>query len=344
MYRKREKLLKNQKDQLNGLSQKHLDFYYQDILKQTLQTAKPDNVFVNIELAKKELYSLPKGSLFNAGFDNQKAPILFESISEVQLNPASIPLVFTLCSKEADKPVLNVISKKSSLCLNSINTPNKLLKNEAGEVQSWSTFGNKEEKVPFIKMGFSIASPMFFLREGDRILTVVLTFDKDVTVDVFQNAIFSLSTAKSWLNIPFHDALLSQFDDDTNIISKTGYLIQADPTNAKVFTILINLDKSQPSIAPLLLNDVGIESDWPMFKIEFSEFDNIQLPPALISLAIKVEVNGIETLQLSNQNGALSSLTPFQPFGPIVSLGNSFVIGSDEVYSKRMAKIQTRSC
>ena len=56
------KLMGQYKTQLNGLSQKHLEFYYKDILIQKAQNAIADTVYICATLAKKRAYIYITGS------------------------------------------------------------------------------------------------------------------------------------------------------------------------------------------------------------------------------------------------------------------------------------------
>ena len=90
-----------QQEQLNGISHKHLEFYFEDILKQKKQNAKSDKAFISVELAKKDnTYQLPEGTLFKAGVDVNKKAILFKAVNSTNLNPASITGGVTLMQKK----------------------------------------------------------------------------------------------------------------------------------------------------------------------------------------------------------------------------------------------------
>ncbi|HWY39137.1 MAG TPA: hypothetical protein VNY73_11295, partial [Bacteroidia bacterium] len=61
-------LLTVHQEQLNGIAEKHLDFYYKDILQQQNLPATPDSVFLCAGLSKKDAtFLLPAGTLFDGG-------------------------------------------------------------------------------------------------------------------------------------------------------------------------------------------------------------------------------------------------------------------------------------
>ena len=85
------------KKQINTLSKKHLNFYYKDILKQTKEFAKPDNVYACADLSFDDgTFTLPSNTLFNAGEDANAETILFKSIAKTSFNPVEINNVYTL--------------------------------------------------------------------------------------------------------------------------------------------------------------------------------------------------------------------------------------------------------
>ncbi len=90
-------LMKTQQKQINLLSRQHLDFYYQDVLKQTLLGAKADQAFVCLELADNiDSLSLPAGTGFSAGVYPDKSTIVFVNDTQSDLNRAKIGEVNTL--------------------------------------------------------------------------------------------------------------------------------------------------------------------------------------------------------------------------------------------------------
>lgn len=90
-------LMKTQQKQINLLSGQHLDFYYQDVLQQTLLGAKADQAFVCLELADNiDSLSLPAGTGFSAGVYPDKSTIVFVNDTQSDINRAKIGEVNTL--------------------------------------------------------------------------------------------------------------------------------------------------------------------------------------------------------------------------------------------------------
>lgn len=304
-------ILKVQQDQLNGISQKHLDFYYTDILKQTKLAASPDSTFLCAALAKNNAtYTLPDKTLFNAGIDEEGNPILFTSLKDVNLNPAIIVSAQTLSyQKQPKTPSYN---------LQVVPNPTSIQKDEEGNIISWETFGKANPKVTPLPMGMSFASPLLLLREGHRTITLTLQFDSVIDSELLEDASYYLSTQKDW------------FELNTSDLTLTFTPLQ-DPT---VITIIIDLKISQPAIEPFLVNPDGVSADWPMFKITFKTILRPSASPKLVSIGISVEVFDVASFQLYNDFGELDAKNPFPPFGPIPVLNSNFIIGNNEILSK----------
>lgn len=312
------KLLQIYENQINTLSSKHLSFYYEDILKQKPMSAKADQVYICTDLLEADTtFDLPKNTLFIAGAYEDTTPILFGADQKTSLNPASVPVAYTLYRID------DILQKDFyKLYLTKHVEIDTLKKNEDGIIESWKTFGTSlpsiEKKV---SLGFCFASPILFLREATRNITIVFNLKNEVEVDsVFTEAICYLSTQDEWFKIPP--------DPATNrpIIIVEG----------KKVTVIIKLEDSDPPIEAFIEERDGIHSVWPMFRISFPKLANDQPPPEIISLDIAVDVKGVKTFQLYNDFGVLETKKPFQPFGPSPSKNQSFIIGSNEIFTKKV--------
>lgn len=305
-------LLKVHQDQLNGIAKKHLKFYYEDILKQSEKPAVADTVFLCSELAKNiNTFNLPAGTLFNAGVDAQKNPILFSTLQNVTLNAASITGGYTLSK-------VPVSDNASSLIVQPIPTPGALQTDQDGKVQSWPTFGRATTSVStVVKPGFAFASPMLFLREGQRQISLIMDFASAIDPQLLQNVNYYLSTQSAWLPVT------GKIQPETN----------ATITQTQV-KIIIKLDATQPPIESFTKNPDGLNSSWPMLKIEFNSLFDQATPPILNSLTVTVNVSRVKTFQLYNDFGALSTKKAYPPFGPAPLVNSNFIIGSSEIFSK----------
>ncbi|MCW3071448.1 MAG: hypothetical protein JWO44_1338 [Bacteroidetes bacterium] len=299
-------LLNVQQVQLNGITEKHLAFYYKDVLQQKALPAVPDTAVLFAEPAsKKDSFILPAGTLFSAGTDAQKKQVVFAAQGDVPLNPAVITGAYTLSA-------LPFESSNPSLYLNQVPNAGMLEKNEKGSVSTWKTFGSL---VPdnMVTLGFSIASPLLFLREGNRYIKFQLNFKDTVSQELLNGTNYFLSTQLAWHEV--HPMFLS-----------------APSANSVLFEIYVGADV--PAIELFKNDPDNVSAQWPMLKITFSEFPNLASPPVLTNISIAVRAYDLKIFQLYNDYGALSSKNPFPPFGPAPEVKSNFIIGSNEIFSK----------
>ncbi|AXG74377.1 hypothetical protein DVK85_09090 [Flavobacterium arcticum] len=303
-------LLKIHQKQLNGLSQKHLQFYYDDILKQKKQGAQPDSAFIYTTLSKKSAYTLPEGTLFNAGLDSQKQPILFVNTKSVSLTPTLISDAFTLSiAKNAIGFYMPYVQD--------IPEPSTIKKDEIGQTEAWQTFGGADTTIATkTNFGIAFASPMLLLKEGNRTITFSFNFATTTDLRQLKNARYYLSTQKKWLNVTAFTVFPNfQFFGESQ-------------------EVVITLEAIQPAIECFDTNPDGITAKWPLIKIIFDAVSSPTTPPILNSLDISVAVAGIKTFQLYNDYGTLSTKNPYPLFGPSPVYNNNFIIGNNEILSK----------
>ncbi|WP_298548747.1 baseplate J/gp47 family protein [uncultured Aquimarina sp.] len=85
------KLLHLIKEQINGLTQKHLDFYYRERLGLSPKKAVPDMVNVLIELVEEETQlALNKGTIFLAGEDDEGNELHYTTTENTIINQAKV--------------------------------------------------------------------------------------------------------------------------------------------------------------------------------------------------------------------------------------------------------------
>lgn len=332
------KLLKVQQDQLNEISGNHLQFYFKDILKQSKKPEQADQVFVNAKLSSQNSsFNLPIGSLFNAGLDVNKQPILFETLRNSTLNPAELIGGFTLNQ-------LPSTSEMVSLYKEAVPTPGVLKKDEDGNVVSWDTFGSGTKVKSNIQtMGFSFASPMLLMKEGTRKVTITMTFNSNSIVkeNFFKNGSYYLSTKTGWLTIKNDNGTLpSKITSDARNLYFSNPIIS--PSQTLTFTII--LGDAIPAIEKSTKNPDGFDANWSMFKMTFDKFPNSPedskiMSPELSTVSITTQVTGVKTFELYNDVSKLSTKAPFPLFGPTPLVNSSFFIGSAEMFSKKLTKL-----
>jgi len=341
-------------DELNLFTQRHLDFYYQSVLRLSPKKALPNSAHLVMELAKGVAdFSLPKGTLLRAGKDSLGKEVFYALDKETVFNQANVSRLMSVyrgISADNIKGVQNAGRLFAAPVANSADGLGKEINTPA---KAWHPFVQKtfEDGVltainmPKAAIGFAIASPYLLLAEGDREIQVLLQLAPVSTVlpavllfDAY------LTTAKGWLPVPATASVES--------ISK-GL--------SDAVRVTIALDGNAPAITGYEAKVHGgtFGQAWPLLKLYLRNEDNAVYPyNALKDLRLKtvgVSVfvgvdsatgnttkTGVKNLQLSNEFGALDPAKPFQPFGFSPKKGSAFIMGSEELFKKPGAAFQLK--
>nr|VFK36498.1 MAG: Baseplate J-like protein [Candidatus Kentron sp. SD]VFK77818.1 MAG: Baseplate J-like protein [Candidatus Kentron sp. SD] len=85
------RLLRHAQAQMNTLTRRHLDFYFQEALRMTKKAAVPDRVRVLIEPASDvEAFELPAGALLDAGEDSLGKALAYRTDRNIVVNRAKV--------------------------------------------------------------------------------------------------------------------------------------------------------------------------------------------------------------------------------------------------------------
>lgn len=325
-------LLQHARQQVNNITQQHLDFYYQQVLGMQHLSGRPDEVHVVFELAKNITEQfLVQGTLLDGGKDNSGNKLAYELDNDIAVNTASITDLRSTYVTASTPDVIHYATVANS----NDGLGGKL----PPEGPSWAAFGRGEDKrrqlpvLPVQKTGFAAASELLFLKEGDRTVTaeIELTVDGSFNINTANNlttGAFEVfySGEKGWIG---PNAATVKF-------SASGQRIKMTVTDA-------GLTKTVPGVtgynAALLGKDFN--TTLPLMQVLFSKTGTSQLRKMLQkaivhNIKLKADVKGVTSLQLQNDLGVLDPKKAFMPFGPIPVVGASFYIGYDEVLQKNI--------
>lgn len=318
------KLFRFAQDYLNTYTQRHLDFYYKEVLQLTNKSPEPDSAHLTFELQKpvdQEL--LKKDSLFKGGKDITGKEIQYALTDDLVINKAVVSKIQAWeKTKRENKDVVlasPVANSDDGLGAKITSTDN-----------SWFTFGDVK-KASTAKAGFAIASNLLFLNEGTRLITITINFANDISVlnsSGFDLSCFSASLTgkKDWHKI---EKLTADFPSKTQM--------QFD----------INLSPDDPAIIPYAekIHKEKFEIGLPILKIYLEQEVPNSIPYLLLcdkqvsSVHIQVAVSDIKDLMLSNDGGSIDASKPFKPFGDFPGSGAAFYIGSKEIFQKQLTEL-----
>jgi len=326
------KLLDFSKKAFNNLTKRHLDFYYNEILQIEKNDAKSDKAYVIFELAKKAIQEkIPSGTLLDGDKDANGKKRIYKTGDELIANQAKVVEI---------KSFLNDVKKRELKMAPQANTADGLGDKlpEAGNY--WWPFGyNSDETIlekksiykelPKAKLGFSVASSLFDLKEGERTITLRIDFNKNSTqrlqnlskTDIENNIKVLCSGEKEWLS----GIVLK-------CIKKEEQTLELSFTLPKAFPAIVKYDKE------VLLET--FQTDFPVvrFMIEGEKYYDIYeaLSEKLVkNIEVSVDVKGVKSVQIENDNGALNSEKPYYPFTAQPIKGSNFYIKFPEMFSKK---------
>ncbi|SFU10246.1 Baseplate J-like protein [Algoriphagus locisalis] len=167
------KLFSFAQEDINTLTQRHLDFYYRDVLRLKEKAAVEDQVYLILKLAKHiQAHLLPSDTAFKAGKDDLGKEILFYTENQNVLNKAEVTSIFALYKDQYGR------FYKSPIANSSDGIGGELLTEE----KQWRSFGRPIELFPdqdreLATIGFAVASPILLMGEGSRKVSLKLTFE-----------------------------------------------------------------------------------------------------------------------------------------------------------------------
>lgn len=314
---------------INALTQKHLDFYFKQALGFQTLPATPDKVHVLFELAPhaQQLF-LPAGTALNAGKDAVGKALIYTSERDIVLNRAQLSAIKTTLLSP-DGRVFAAAKANSSDGLGAALNP---------DLPQWPLFGDPEW-MQAAEVGFALASPLFLLEEGKRTITIILDCVNRPDTEIPEQATWTHFKAfgtgtEAW--IPLSTSVKFQDHDE-------------DPTRFKVIWTI----EQEPGDPPLVnYNGQVLEGDlqthFPAIKFVvdgnlpvYSIFQNMSFNSVDVEVSVEAQaqVQGLQNLVLKNDYGALSNATAFYPFGPVPAKGSNFYIGSLEAFSKPLESL-----
>jgi len=350
-------LFKHNQLQLNGITEKHLDFYYDQVLQMKERNSVSDQIHVNFQLSPHvESFKLDKGTLLSAGVDSKGNSVQYQTDEDLWVSQSVLSDIKTLFISKNPKIGIGssyklITNLYAAPYANSADGLGKSLQNG---LQSWPLFGEELLEKPVsdrqmvnAEIGWAISSPILEMEEGHRIVKINMQFEKKsmhtlnlLIKDISKNQ--ELSREDTFAKI-FRNSLKVLFSSNDQWIEGA----QTDLMASKNEDELILLVSLPNTAAPLTKPDdiLGYKEDSPVMKILHNSQDVIFTYSFLKELVLKkiqmdVEVQGIRKMQLSNEFGAIESSIPFQPFGAIPQLGSYLLIGKSELFKKELTDLE----
>lgn len=337
------KLTSYSQQRLNGITKRHLDFYYKEVLQLRNKEAKPDKVHLLFELAKKiTTAQIPKATPADGGKDSTGEKRIYITEEERVINDMKVAEVRTVYHDEGSG------IRQAGIA----NSYDGIGGDFPDDDIRWWPFGYPSDTrgatqqmtvypdLPFAKLGFGIASPVLQLKEGKRRITIVITLSE-------------IPTGHSFSITTIGDAVAVFFSGEKEWIP--GTIIVADSSfEAGVLTLVIELDEGKEAIVgydKAILEEPYTTTD-PVVRFLVNAqatanagyvFQQLFAKTKVTQITISVSVSEIQDVVLENDLGMLDASKPFYPFGPQPKKDAGFFIGASEILDKNWESISIKA-
>jgi hypothetical protein len=309
-------------EQLNAFTQRHLDYYYREVLRLDGRSAVADQVHLTFELARNVAEQvLPAGTEFEADSDDAEIPLRYRAAAERVLNRAGLTHLRALYLE--DKPDQPVYFAPDPATADGVAAP--LPDNDP----SWSAFGGAAatQAWPIANLGFALASPVLLLAEGTRRITVTLTAQRALKLPSNPRLHVQLSGATAWLEPVAQPQL-----------------VRRKGTNEYQFVVTLPASEKQAVVGyDATRLDGGYVTTAPVLRVLLADTKDYQLlrDLALDAVSIEVSVTGLhQTLKLENDLGPVNPDKPFLAFGAVPTAGSRLYIDCPEAAGKALASLK----
>ncbi|MBL0741127.1 hypothetical protein [Chryseolinea lacunae] len=322
------KLFSHEQKALNTYTQRHLDFYYKEVLQLTNKAPEPDAAHLLFELQKPvSEHRLTKDTLLKGGKESVSGKDMHYGLTDdVVLNKAVVTRLHATQLVSGTKDVL----KAAPIANSDDGQGAKLLSAD----KSWFTYGDLR-KVTDAHVGFAVASSILFLNEGDR--TIYLTVD-------FQQPVPGLSGPALYALNCFS----VEYTAKKKWITPAAPVVVTSNTASTRLTFTIFLSADDAPFVPYneATHKEQLDTTVPVLKVYLRQDIAKGIPYTLLShrevtrVNVAVNVQGVKDLVLSHDGGAIDASKPFKPFGDFPGSQSGFYVGSKEVFQKNLLRLE----
>lgn len=319
------KLFRIAQADMNTLTEKHLRYYCEQVLRMSAKKAAPDQVHVIFIPARNaSSVLLKRDQVINAGVFGDDTPRKYRLDHDIVVTQAVVDRIMSLYV-DRDKSGRKILF-----------TATDATRIRLGTSPSWRPFGISQlntalddRRMNATHVGFAIASPALLLAEGDRTihLSLSLVSDTPVTPRLLTNAVdVSLTTSEGW----------TEPSGMTARIVPDGTL-QVSITFADALPSIVGFDASMHGSAH--------HTQWPVLRCRLrpqaymlEELERYRVS----SVKIAVAATGVRNLILQNDQSVQSPDKPIFPFTSQPVLGSRFYLGSEEVFQKTLTSLSVK--
>lgn len=305
---------------LNQFTQRHLDFYYRDVLQIAPQAQQQERVALTFELAKKITeHKLSAGVQFKGGKDDDGVERLYQLERDFVINRGVITQLKAFHTELVANQVIPYAASK-------VDSLDGIALELDKESPDFSAFG-PSHSASLANIGFAVADQQLLLSDGQRTININVNLSNSLNIPVASLFKAFLTVEEGWLTLSS-----SQLQ-----VSKTANQLQ----------FLIQLDGDQEAITAYSPDVHGnnFVTKLPVLRIEldassgyFSQLNNVRFA----SIDLSVTVLGSRNFSLSNDFGILDTSKPFNPFGAQAKKNSHFIVGGGELFAKPLEFLELK--
>jgi hypothetical protein len=343
------------RDKINTVTDRHLDFYYREVLRLKERDPAPDVAHVCFTIAPQiPKFLLPAGTRLAAGKTAQGSLREFATDTDLFINHARVASLraLYLCRDRyaaSDETRSRAVSVLALPCADSADGLGKPLQDPS---TGWPTFGIDETASTDIdkaalqaQLGFVVATPVLQLQNGERTVNVSVEFRGDNSLE---NALQNYQAmANRLLDVPAPAGLLLRDAFKVWLSTATGWLeVAASFRRHPVVGMALEIEFILAALAPPIVANPALapeprQAQWPMLKFVLNPSARVYpyeffKDLVIDSIEFRIAVSGLDQLQIRNEFGPLSPTQPFPFFGPIPSIGSYLLLSHPEMTVKRV--------
>jgi hypothetical protein len=357
-------------EELNKYAQRHLEYYYKEVLQEKPRKAKANKVHLLFEAAKDAPKTLLEaGMRFKAGKDKLNKALSYGLKENFLLTQAKIVELKSFYHEPGKFPIAAVKTNSA----NGIDLP------LTDDYPYWSAFykGNGTTGQPAARLGFAIADNNLFLKEGTRTIRIIFNEVIPQILRGGENFVVYYTSEKGWESIDYdvdqlssqvqYQQQLNQYDRRPNAggpenalgpAQNRSYLSAGISTDAGIYPgsnenfsagscITVEIPPDKPAVVQFdpkvhinKLHKDDFRTSSPVLKVmvtsNYDGWSNFSIG----SMRLDVRVTGAKDYTILNSDGYADASKPYFLFGSTPDKLPNFTMGSNEFFSKNLAQFK----
>ena len=324
---------------LNGLTERHLSFYYEKVLGLAPEGALPDSADIVAELAPDLAEAkLPRGSRLLAGSGSVAHPVYFETDHDLAVMPGRLVAHRALAVERRPQPGGGgpVTAIRAYPVVNSADGFGAPLPKG---MRAWRGFGPAmPDRSANAEIGIVLTSPVLRMSGGVRRVIVTLTFA--------ESRDWTLARALATLDARIRSSdgevpeklrarylalgLDCKFSTDEGMVQAGDVTADLADVEAGRLRLMLDLPPTAPAIIgsrqggdPQLT--IALAPDAPVYVLSVFE------QAVIASVRLDVQVSQFRNLLASGPTGPVDLSKPFFPFGPMPAPGGALLLSAPEL-------------